>query len=116
MEDNHLFEWQTSFIGRVYRRNVDFWNLSSWNGLIAFNVINFPFPGIRQVWLCLCEWKGVEGPGENGGELHLQLHECSAGAQRVDSTTPAADWGVRRRAEPDKKLEGAHSKLKKVGP
>ncbi len=47
--------------------------------------------GVGQVRLCFREWQGDEGQGEDDGELHLRIPERSAGAQRVDPSTPPPD-------------------------
>lgn len=58
--------------------------------------------------LHFCKWQGDEGQGEDDGEFHLRIPKCSAGAQRVDPSTPPTDRGVRRGAEPDQRVEGSH--------
>lgn len=78
----------------------------------------FSFPstvGVGQVRLCFRERQGDEGQSEDDGELHLQLSECSARTEHMDSSTPPRDRSVRHGAEPDQKLEGSHTNLKKVG-
>lgn len=72
-------------------------------------------PGVRQVWLRVCKRQRDEGQSEDDGELHLQLPERPAGAERVDAAAAPADRGVRRRAESDQKLEGSHPELQEVG-
>lgn len=58
--------------------------------------------------LCVCEWQGDEGQGEDDGELHLRTPECSAGAQRVDPSAAAPDRGIGHGAEPNQRVEGPH--------
>lgn len=64
--------------------------------------------GVWQVWLRFCEWQRNEGQGEDVGEFHLWIPQRSAGAQRVDSSSPPSDWSVRHGAEPDQRVEGTH--------
>lgn len=50
--------------------------------------------GVRQMRLCLCEWKRNPGATADAGELHLQLPEHSAGDEGVVPSSAAEYRGV----------------------
>lgn len=53
-----------------------------------------PPPGVRQMRLCLREWKRKPGATEDAGELHLQLPECSAGDEGLVPSSATGYRGV----------------------
>ncbi len=70
--------------------------------------------GVRQMWLCLREWKRNPGSTADAGELYLQLLEHSAGDEGVVPSSSTGYRGVWYRAESDQELEDPHHIPQKV--
>ncbi len=70
--------------------------------------------GVRQMWLCLREWKRNPGSTADAGELYLQLPERPAGDEGVVPSSSTGYRGVWYRAESDQELEDPHHIPQKV--